>query len=159
MGKLARWSLPLVSLLAVGLALRSVAPRPSSLGHPRSCVHAQWVDGELRCDEELLERMPAACPAAPEIELGPGDAIDVSMGACRVERMPPEDLAALAQAVDLNTATPEELASLPGIGPALAARIIEGRPYASVDDLLAVKGIGPKRLEAVRPRAITTRSR
>jgi competence protein ComEA len=33
----------------------------------------------------------------------------------------------------------------------IARRIIEGRPYRSVDDLDRVKGIGKKRLEAIRP--------
>lgn len=69
--------------------------------------------------------------------------------------MPPEQLAALEQRVDLNTASPTELTSLAGIGPKLAERIVAGRPYASVDELLEVRGIGDKRLAAIRPRAQT----
>ena len=52
--------------------------------------------------------------------------------------------------LDLNTATEKELRSIHGIGSVLAARIIAGRPYKSVDDLLKVKGIGARRLEKVR---------
>jgi competence protein ComEA len=53
--------------------------------------------------------------------------------------------------LDLNTATEKELQSIKGIGPVLAERIIAGRPYRTVDDLLKVKGIGPKNLEKIRP--------
>jgi competence protein ComEA len=53
--------------------------------------------------------------------------------------------------VNVNTATTAELESLPGIGPVIARRIVEGRPYRSVDDLDRVKGIGPKRLAEIRP--------
>jgi DNA uptake protein ComE-like DNA-binding protein len=40
-----------------------------------------------------------------------------------------------AKKVDLNKATPAQLEELPGIGPALAKKIVAGRPYKSVDDL------------------------
>ena len=53
--------------------------------------------------------------------------------------------------LDPNTATGKELQSIKGIGPVLAARIIAGRPYKTVDDLLKVKGIGQKNLEKFRP--------
>lgn len=52
--------------------------------------------------------------------------------------------------MNLNTATTDELRQLPGIGPALAAAIIEARPFAAVDDLLGVRNIGPRRLAALR---------
>src|SRR4030043_29073 len=53
--------------------------------------------------------------------------------------------------VNLNTASEKELQSTKGIGPVLAKRIIAGRPYRTVDDLLKVKGISPKKLETIRP--------
>ena len=56
--------------------------------------------------------------------------------------------------VNLNTADTAALETLPRIGPALAGRIIEWREengrYASVDDLLAVPGIGEKLLAGLR---------
>jgi len=56
--------------------------------------------------------------------------------------------------VDLNTADAARLETLPRIGPALAGRIIawrdENGPFRSVDDLLAVPGIGEKMLAGLR---------
>ncbi len=56
--------------------------------------------------------------------------------------------------IDINTASVEALQGLPGIGPALAARIVAEReaqgPYRSPEDLGRVPGIGPKRLERIR---------
>lgn len=46
--------------------------------------------------------------------------------------------------IDINTASQSELESLPGIGPVYAGRIIEGRPYRSISDIMRVKGIGNK---------------
>jgi len=48
--------------------------------------------------------------------------------------------------LDLNTASRDELMSLPGVGEVMANRIIQGRPYVTVDDLGKVEGIGPKKL-------------
>lgn len=53
--------------------------------------------------------------------------------------------------LNLNTATQEQLEALPDIGPALAQRIIQGRPYRTLADLDAVKGIGPALLGQLGP--------
>jgi len=79
-----------------------------------------------------------------------------SVAPSRTPRGTPQAAAATTQfPINLNTATAEQLEAIPGIGPVLAQRIIEYRQthgrFQSVDELLEVRGIGPKRLENMRP--------
>ncbi len=54
----------------------------------------------------------------------------------------------------MNTADAAALDTLPGVGPSTAGKILAEReangPFASVDDLTRVSGIGPKKLELLR---------
>src|SRR5579871_2601232 len=56
--------------------------------------------------------------------------------------------------IDINSASSVQLQEVPGIGPATAEKILAMRKsygaFKSVDDLLSVRGIGPKRLEKMR---------
>lgn len=53
--------------------------------------------------------------------------------------------------LDPNTARPEALEAWPGVGPALAARIVDARPFESCAALDRVKGIGPAMLAKITP--------
>jgi len=52
--------------------------------------------------------------------------------------------------ISVNSATEAELDKLPGIGPVTAAKIIGGRPYASVDELLTKKAVGKSTFEKIK---------
>ena len=72
-----------------------------------------------------------------------------------VERsVPAEEIVPERQPVDINSATAEELQQLMGVGPVLAQAIVDYRaehgPFASVDELLEVSGIGEAKLEGIR---------
>ncbi|MFN2459763.1 MAG: ComEA family DNA-binding protein [Candidatus Velthaea sp.] len=73
----------------------------------------------------------------------------------RTARRPPADVS--IEIVDLNSADEIELQTLPGIGPALAARIVAYREingaFASVDELADVSGVTPHLLDAIVPYA------
>jgi comEA protein len=65
--------------------------------------------------------------------------------------------------VDLNEATELELTRLPGIGPALAKRIVEFRdrhgPFQRVEDVMKVRGIGERSFEKLRPHLTVQKSK
>lgn len=63
-------------------------------------------------------------------------------------------VAVLLLVINLNTATIKELETLPGVGPALAKRIVEFRDkrrgFKRVEELLAIPGISEKRWKIIR---------
>jgi competence protein ComEA len=75
-------------------------------------------------------------------------------GSITVEPLAPQKLPVLSIPIPINTATLEELMTLPGIGPKIAQAIIDyreqGEKFTFAEDLLRVRGIGSKKLVAIR---------
>jgi competence protein ComEA len=94
---------------------------------------------------------PTAEPPAPRSV--PGDTVASAGGASQGAELRESGK------LDLNRATARELDALPGIGPVLAARIIAHRerhgPFGSPEELLAVRGIGPRLLARLGRRVRT----
>jgi DNA uptake protein ComE-like DNA-binding protein len=68
-----------------------------------------------------------------------------------------EKIAADANKLDLNTATPEQLKALPGMGDAYVKRIVEGRPYTAKNQL-TTRGILPaEEYERIKEQVIAHR--
>lgn len=105
------------------------------------------VNGAVR---EALAAEEEARPGSPE---GAASSPSATAPSTVKPASPPET--ASSPLLDLNAATEAELDALPGIGPAKAKSIIAyreaGGAFRAVDDLLKVKGIGPKLLEQIRP--------
>jgi competence protein ComEA len=105
----------------------------------------------------LPQAPPAETPPSPQPQAQPVPAlvpVSAPAPAPRQASAGSKKLQAGEPPINVNTATADELQRLPGVGPVMASAIIAARaaaPFASVDDLRKVKGIGPKTLEKLRP--------
>lgn len=102
-----------------------------------------------------LARLNLAAPVADGAQIRVPLLGEEPSGPLIVEPVPPEPAIGTGAPVDLNAASAAELESLPGIGPATAAAVIAWRDangtFTSVEQLLEVRGIGPGKLDAIRP--------
>jgi len=158
---------PILLGLAGHLLTQAADDRPDPGSPPTPC--ARWIqvgapDAPLVC----LDRRPAtrlrragvsgACLRRhPPRTLRGGDRLEAPATlSCRRRRMPAALIATLELRVDVNRAGALELTTLPGIGPSLARRILAHRrrqgPFHRPEDLLEVRGIGPRLLARLRPR-------
>lgn len=155
-------------------ALSLAAPATSASSHPAVRVVIDVVGkvrhpGVYRLPDgsRVDDALEAAGGALPGVDLsqlnlarklGDGEQVAVGVSGAGGAVGPPGTGAGSGAApaqIDLNTATAEQLDTLPGVGPVLAQRIVDWRTehgrFDSVDQLQEVSGIGPSRLADLQP--------
>ena len=159
-----RWRHVLVLLLAACVAWTWWRPPPGPLPCDGALVCGRPLDLNTATPKELI-LIPGVGPATSEriVQGRPFQTFEELLGVrgigpVTLERLRPY-LAVLSEPppagkparVDLNTASIEALETLPRVGPVLAARIVAGRPYQSLEDLDRVRGVGPVTLAQLEP--------
>ena len=116
----------------------------------------KWAGG-LLLGAALVRFLVAPAPAAPPLDGRPsiGDSLLVAGDAAVEEKARRSRPFEPGETIDPNVAGDEELDRLPGVGPARALDIVRDReengPFAKVEDLARVRGIGPAGVERMRP--------
>ena len=99
----------------------------------------------------LLKKVPINCLKT----FYEGDLLNIiiTSRSCEFSRTPLDGKThrALDLGISINLSTKSDLMSVPHIGPKLAQKIIEHRPYKNLDDLLDLSGVGLKRLAFLKP--------
>lgn len=133
-------------------------PAVEPVGVPGPCaavvVHDARDRPRLICDRALVALLAGACRPRGPIHRGDRLRLEPAGGRCHVavEPLSAAHRLRLGLRLDVNDASAADLAQVKGIGPRTANRIVEGRPWASVDALDAVWGVGPARLARIAPR-------
>jgi competence protein ComEA len=142
-----RGALALVLLLTLG-TLWDLWCAAHNSAHAREGAASATSDIAAEPESARVSSSEAPANAAPADRGAPHPARAPAEKGGRGKRPP-------ARPLDLNTADAEALHQLPGIGPVLASRIVAYRQangaFGSVDELRAVRGIGPRLFERIRP--------
>ena len=114
--------------------------------HVAGQVHRPGVY-RLEAGARVVDANQKAGGALPKADLSQINLASKLQDGQQIRVMSASNPANKSVAISMNQSGKEALMRLPGVGPALAKRLIEGRPYRSKKDLLTIKGVGPKTLK------------
>lgn len=150
-----RLLLVVAAMLLAGLGVREWRER-----FPNAALRLERFDQRAPSLHSPPSAELSAAPSAPSTTDSPSasapPSADPGPSGSRIhrERAEPPPPVVDARPLDLNRATVDELARLPGVGPSLARRILDERErrgrFDSPDALRQVMGVGPKKLAALR---------
>ena len=136
------------ALQAAGGALRGAALEGLNLAAP--LADGAQLQVALRAPPTSTASVASAAEVAPGNTPASSPTADAKSGVVGV----PASSGSAGALVNINTASAAQLEALPKVGPAIALRIIEYRtqhgPFATLEALMNVKGIGPSTFEALR---------
>jgi outer membrane protein assembly factor BamD len=147
----------------VTMAAKSGSPQMTGLrptipaSVPAVAAGAQGVSSEVSVstvtDSSAIDRNPDARANPPAPDSAPGDAAGTGGAAQPAAASPLAMIPAVTRSgVDVNSASEPELRKLPGVGKTEAKRIVAGRPFSSVQDLIRV-GIPQRTIDRLKPAA------
>ncbi|WP_308638813.1 ComEA family DNA-binding protein [Paenibacillus silvisoli] len=151
----------LIGLLIVAAAVLAVA----AVARTKAAAPDGWVQVNAQVEQAIkpfehdepdrsASEKPPASEAAPIVEKQTATALPAKEQKSQPTARTGSADAAGSGKIDINHATAAELDALPGIGAAKAKSIVDDRekngPFRSADDLLRVKGIGPKLLDKMK---------
>jgi competence protein ComEA len=158
-GSLIWFGMPSGSLPASGSDPVDLAPSADG----RVAVHVSGAVGEpglveLTEGSRIADAIAAAGGASADADLGGLNLASMIRDGDHIVVLTHDERAVSptggTEGIDLNRATASELEALPGVGPVLAQRIVDHRtehgPFATVEDLLDVTGIGESKLASMR---------
>ncbi|MBW7473758.1 helix-hairpin-helix domain-containing protein [Paenibacillus oenotherae] len=144
------------ALLLLGLILLAAA-----LWQPKEIEPEGWIEISKQVEQTIVpleqERAKKELEQAQKQESGQAQKQESGQAKGQEQRQAQgseQEGAGNSGLIDINRASAEELDALPGIGAAKAAAIVKEREkngrFRTVEDLLRVKGIGPKMLEKIK---------
>ena len=154
------------------LATKIIANRPyssindlSRAGVPESTIEKikpQAKAGRVKSSDKAApaetskeSSKPAGAAKTPKAEKSSSSATSKSSASASSASSTAAEGKASGGTVDLNTASMEQLEALPGVGKATATKIVDGRPYSSVDDLSRL-GVSQKTIDKIRGSVVAT---